>query len=847
MNLRASLLLLLAAHAGYAQVPGSPVRAVTDPGVITTRQQLTPAGVSSVFAGKVYAVAFDGKDNLAVATSSHVYRLDWRENKVIEESALQGTAGVRGLQVDGSRLLVPVTRRVAGKSRAVVQVSALENGSLKTIVEDAGEMIGGGLQIAGRRALLPLTFNNQLAIIDLDSASPPRKVATGIAPFAVAVNRAGTIAYVANWGGLIPQSGDLTAPTGPAPTADRVLIDKRGVASSGTLTRIDLATGSATHQIAVGLHPTALAWDEGKSLLYVANTNSDSITIVDTNKQSAAGNIRVQPFARSTAPGIAPTSLVLSPDGARLYVACGGINAVAVIATGRNALLGLIPTAWYPSSLALSADGKRLAIGSLLGAGSGSRDDRSKRFVHANRGAVQVVELSGESQLAAWSAAVAENNRLVLAGDALAAAKPKASSPPSALPVPMNAGDPSSIEHVVYIIKENRTYDQLFGDLQKGNGDPSMVLFGRDVTPNQHRLAEQFVLLDNFYATGGNSANGHQWATQANETSYTMYPAYEGRSYPYDGSDPLAYSQGGFLWDAAAARGKTARVYGEFVPAYAKTPRSQRMPLFDRWKKGDDFTKEFNVTSPIPGLDKILARNFPSYTHAIPDVVRAQIFLSDLKQWNTQGGMPNLMILLLPNDHTSGTSPGFSTPKAMVADNDLAVGLIVEGLTQSKFWPKMAIFVVEDDAQGGVDHVDGHRTVALAISPYVRRGAVDSTFYSQQSMVKTIELMLGLPHLSIFDLIANDMRASFDTKPDLTPYRAEQPKQSLWELNPPLQSLQGPARQGARASARMNWREPDDVPSERLNRILWHSVRGWQTPYPAARTAVFAPWDGERK
>jgi hypothetical protein len=240
-------------------------------------------------------------------------------------------------------------------------------------------------------------------------------------------------------------------------------------------------------------------------------------------------------------------------------------------------------------------------------------------------------------------------------------------------------------------------------------------------------------------------------------------------------------------------------------------------------------------------MQPIVAAHFPAYSVAIPDVIRARIFLQDLKQWEQAGSMPNLVLLQLPSNHTSGTLPGMSTPKAMVADNDLALGQVVEALSHSRFWNSMAIFVVEDDAQNGVDHVDGHRTVALAVSPYIKRGSIDSTFYSTQSMVKTIELMLGLPTLSLFDLIANDMRAAFHITPDSTPYSAVTPRQSLTERNPSVSALNGAARNAARASARMKWETPDAAPTETLNRILWGAVRGWKTPYPVVKRAVFAP------
>jgi hypothetical protein len=452
---------------------------------------------------------------------------------------------------------------------------------------------------------------------------------------------------------------------------------------------------------------------------------------------------------------------------------------------------------------------------------------------------VAVLQLPNAAQLASYTTAVAENNRLRLAGtapdDARAAARNAA---PAAIPA--RSGEPSTIEHVVFVIKENRTYDQVLGDMGKGNGDPSLVMFGADVTPNQHRLAEQFVLLDNFYATGGNSADGHQWITQANETEYCLWPGYQGRSYPYDGSDPMAYSSGGFLWNYAQARGRSVRVYGEFA-GRMNTASSTRLDLLRKWEKGGDFTADWKIRAPIASLNAIVAANYPAYSTSIPDVARAQIFLADLKRFESEGKLPNLMLVQMPSNHTFGTTPGVSTPKAMVADNDLAVGQIVEALSHSRFWPKMAIFIVEDDAQNGVDHVDGHRTTAFLASPYARRGHIDSTFYSHQSMLKSIELILGLPTMSLFDLIANDMRNSFTDEADLTPYKAVRSKQDLFELNPPAAALSGPARSGALASAKMKWSVPDAAPTERLNRILWGTIKGWATPYPGAQRSVFSP------
>ena len=848
-----------------------PLRPVPDPGIIATSQKITPAGVQSVFKGAVTGVRFgNSPGEVWVAAGSFVYRMGWADNTVRAPVAISGHAGVYGLAMDatGHRILVSTVGRVpAGAPRpAGVAASASTIAQLSSISGDSLHPFGGfGHDMAGspavaRRAnstghrvmVLPLIADDQLAVLDAESGAQLRSIKLGVAPIGAVVSADGSTAWVTEFAGRQPTAAELSAPQCCEVRGEPVRIDARGIAEAGAVVHVNLVTGEVGTRIPVGRHASAIVWDEARARAFIADGNSDEVSVVDTEHGVLLGSIAIAPF-RTRLAGLAPTALALAPDGGTLYVALGGVNAVAIYALeprGAGATFrGMLPTGWYPTTLDVSPDGTHLAVGSLLGAGSGTGTTvgLTGRYVHAVRGALNVITVPKQGQLAAFTVAVSENNRLPLAtsskGDATARRNVAARA------IPERPGEPSLIKHVVYIIRENRTYDQILGDLGRGDGDTAFVMYGRDVTPNTHALAEQFVTLDRFFASGGNSADGHQWLTQANETEYTLWPLYEGRSYPYDGTDPLAYSSGGFIWEAAVAKGKSVAVFGEFAPEKNDSGAPGRARLIDRYRAfksgGAPIARPtWNITSPIPSLDRVLVRDFPSWTLDIPDVVRADIFAKHLAQWEARDNMPHLVILQLPSNHTNGTGAGWCVPKACVADNDLALGQVVEGLSKSKFWHEMAIFVVEDDAQNGVDHVDGHRTVALAISPYTRRGAVDATFYNHPSMLKTIELILGLPALSIFDLVAADMGPSFigpNEKPDARPYTAIEPKQSIYAMNPAPASVRGAQRKAALASAKMRFDSPDAAPTEALNRILWQDARGWGTPYPRVRSSLFFP------
>ena len=879
----AMVALLLAQQPQTTQRP--PIRDVADPGVIATGQRISPAGVQSVFTGRVSGVRFGRTaGEIWVAAPGTTYRLDWRANKTTARARVEGTPGIYGIAIDPvtHRALVssvgrlPATSSTPGttpaRQPAVSHLSAVDGDasgdSLAPLWRSPalGDYMAGAPAIAsksgadGRRlVVLPLPANDALAVLDAETGALIRTIPLGVEPIAAAISADGSTAYVTILGGAKPTVKQRSARQCCDPRAEAVRVDARGIAEAGTVSRVDLVTGVVDRDIGVGRHPTALVWDERGNRLYVAEGNSDSVSVIDTRANTVAMRIAIAPF-RERQIGLAPTALALSPDAHTLFVALGGANAVAMydVSAAHPRLLGLIPTAWYPSSLDVSADGKFLAIGALLGVGSGDgvtggSPGKRGRYVHAVRGSVNVLPIPSAAELGAFTIAVAENDRLTLASSPAPRAIPRNNI---ARAVPQRPGDASLINHVVFIVRENRTYDQVLGDLGRGAGDSSLVIFGRDVTPNAHALSEQFVTLDHFFASGGNSADGHHWLTQANETDYPMWPLYFGRSYPSEGVDALAYSAGGFLWENAQARDKSVVVFGEFAPAPRSSSPGERAKMLDAYlTRPNDFSyhrellrERYDTHSNIPSLERLLVAEYPGWTQEAPDVVKAGDILSHLAEWEGAGQMPNLVMIILPSDHTEGTTADWCTPSACVADNDLALGKIVEGLTRSSFWKDMAIFAVEDDAQNGVDHIDGHRTVALAISPYARRGVVDSTFYSQPSMVKTIELMLGLPAMSIFDLVATDMRASFidaASRPDLRPYAALQPRQSLLDKNKRVGAITGPnaaeKRRAAIASARMRFDGPDEAPSEALNRILWHDAKGWRTPYPVVRQSLFFP------
>jgi YVTN family beta-propeller protein len=673
--------------------------------------------------------------------------------------------------------------------------------------------VPGGLILneRGDRLYVTLSRNNSLGVVDLSDNSVS-EIAVGIAPFSVLCVSPAK-AYVSNWGGRRPEDGETSYNS----SGSRVLVDpKTGIANNGSVSVVDLVRKIQTKNIEVGLHPCSIVLSSDRKKLYVACANSDIISVISTESDEVIDTISVH-SRKDLLFGSSPNYLAISPDGNYLYVASGTENAICVIQTSTPAkLLGYIPTGWYPGSVILNREGNIMYVANVKGVGSrNQRPDRKGHNSHDHLGSVSIIPVPDKKALKEMTETVQLNNSFA-SGSKLAANVP-------------------SFRHVVYIIKENRTYDQVFGDMPRGNGDTSLVQFGREVTPNHHQLAEEFVLLDNFNCSGVLSADGHQWTDEAFVTDYLEKSFGDfSRSYPYDGDDALAYASSGFIWDNVLKHGLTFRNYGEFVNAVIEPENATFSEIYQDFKNG---TNKISIKAKA-NLEQLIPHVCPTYIgfpNTVSDEYRAAEFIKELREFVKNDSFPNFIIMLLPNDHTSGTRPGMPTPKAAVADNDLALGQIVEAISESKFWKETCILVTEDDPQDGLDHVDGHRTVGMVISPYTKRGKVISTYYSQINMVRTIEDMLGLPPMNQLDLSAEPMSDCFTEKPDFRPYKALRNKIPLDQLNPPLVSLSGDQLYWAKKSMEQDLDDIDRIDEDVFNRIIWHSVKGYERPYPDLR------------
>jgi len=621
-----------------------------------------------------------------------------------------------------------------------------------------------------------------------------------------------------NMDGLFPYACVLDA------KRDRLYVSLWGAASVAV---VDLKTGAAVDHWSTGSHPCEMALSKDGKELFVANANDNTVTVLDTETGRTSETLWATLFPNSP-PGATPNSLALTPDEKTLFVANANINAIAVFDVsnpGHGRSLGFIPSGWYPTSVRMTPDGKHLLIANGKGNTGMANPDgpqpiagRTKKegrqyIASLLKGTLSIVDIpSAEqmtAQMSAWTTVVLKCTPL----------RPDASVVsvrPEGNPVPGAVGQPSPITHCIYIIKENRTYDQVFGDIIQGNGDAKLCLFPERVTPNLHKLVGQFVLLDNFYADAEVSADGHEWSMGAYasdfvEKSWPLNYGHKNTKFPYpsEGVFQISTPASGYLWDRAQAAGVSYRSYGEFV----QNP---------------------TATKPATTKQKALQGHFDPEYHGFgldySDQKRADRFISELKRFESEGDMPRLQIVRLPNDHTHGVTPGQRTPTAYVADNDLALGRLVEAVSHSKFWTNTAIFVIEDDAQNGPDHVDAHRTEALVISPYTKHGTVDSTLYSTTSMLRTIELILGFRPMTQFDAAATPMFNSFAAQPDFTPYTAHAANADMNTTNSLL---------AWGAKQKFNFAKEDVNDDLKFNEVIWRSVKGAEHPMPAPVHAGF--------
>ena len=687
----------------------------------------------------------------------------------------------------------------------------------------------GGLSVHpdGRRLFVVRVLAQTLMVVNIETGQVEKSVSLAAEPYTCLVSPDGRVVYVSLWGGA------------------RVLA-------------FDTATLDPIGEVPTGEHPNALELSADGTRLFVACANTNSVWIIDTKTLKAREQVAVSLYPDSPA-GTTPNALALSADGRTLLVANADNNAVAVVsvgtasaessegqgpnaegrpdATGPSSVRGFIPTGWYPTGVMFSRDGRQIYV--LSGKGLRSRANpkgpnpvkgtSTEYIATLLPGTLSVVPLPDEAALQRHTSTVYSLTPYTAATRFAPADVPRAS------PIPRVVGDASPIKYVFYVIRENRTYDQVLGDMRQGNGDASITLFGEEVTPNAHKISRDYVLFDNFYVNAEVSYGGHAYSTAAYSTDIVekMWPVNYGNRggvYLSEGGGTMRNPYGniaapaqGYIWDACTRAGISVRSYGEFVERVRSSPRTAGQPA-----TGGGST----IRASVPGLEGRIHPEFPPFDMNITDQARVDIWLKEFRQYEAGGDLPRLSIIRLPRDHTSGARAEAVTPVSMVADNDLALGRMVEAISRSRFWKESAIFVLEDDAQNGPDHVDAHRSVLLVISPFLRRTTVDSTLYTTASVLRTMELILGLPPMTQLDAAATPLYNAFQPTPNSAPFIAEKARVPLDRRNPP----KGP---GAAEALAFDFDEADLAPDIAFSENVWKAVRGAGSPMPPPRRSVF--------
>lgn len=660
-----------------------------------------------------------------------------------------------------------------------------------------------GLELddARQRLYVVTKENNTLYVLDLKTKKVLSKVALSNEAYGCLLAPDKKTLYISLWGG------------------DKVAV-------------YDVATNKITGEIATESHPNELIQTKNGRYLFVANANDNSVSVIDTRTRKVMETISTALYPTKLT-GSTTNALALSPDEKTLYIANADNNCLAVFnvaVPGKSSSLGFIPTGWYPTNV--KTLGRKILVANGKGFSSlpnpagpqpvkatdnsashtGVIEKKEVQYIGGLfKGTLSFIDRPDEAKLKAYSKQVYANSPFTKQTENIARGQ-------AGNPVPTRVGAPSPIKYVFYVIKENRTYDQIFGDMPEGNGDASLCIFPEKVTPNHHALAREFGLLDNFYVDAEVSADGHNWSMAAYATDYTekTWPtSYGGRggTYDYEGSRKIAYPRDGYIWDYCQRAGVSYRSYGEFAGEGKAT---------------------------LKALEGHISKKSPGFDMDIKDVERVRIWRQDFDSLLALNAVPRFNTIRIGNDHTSGQRRGKYTPIAAVADNDLALGQLVEHLSNSAIWPETAIFVLEDDAQNGPDHVDAHRSPAFVISPYTKRNSVNHTMYSTSGMLRTMELILGLPPMSQYDAAALPLFECFTAQPTLTPYQVKAAQVDLEARNVAW-------NKSAERSEKFDFTKEDAAPDLDLNEVVWKSVKGEDSVMPAPRRSAFVKLEAKKK
>lgn len=790
--------------------------------VVSTGKTILPGSIS--FKGRPIEIArHPSRDLFAVLNQKSVFLIE--DGKIVDGSEIQTNVGAAHhglvwnpkLNIFYASFSDGFVREFTYSSNSRLYLSREINMRSQTEKMAKSPRPGGlCLSADGVNLYVALLDRNSVVRVNLNDTNLRHYYPVQNLPYDVKLTPDEKHLLVTNWGGRLTTDEDEEKGDEMESEGALIVVDNRGVGTSGTLTSIEIATGKSVH-IKTQLHPNQIEITGNHA--YICNGNSDTISSIDLSTIDKSTSLKVEnsplTWGKMDIFGSAPCAMIKWKG--KLLICNGGDNAIAVFDPIKRKVLGYYPAGYCPSSIALSLSGDKAYVVNTKGNGSVFRTNKNQSGnAHDFEGTVSIIDLN--SNLASATKKVAELNDWANKGFK----KPN-------LKVYNGA-----IKHVLYIIKENRTYDEVFGDMEIGNGDRKLCTLGKKTCPNAQKLAREFTLFDNGYVSGTNSYEGHNFTGSAANSDYVNRFYADYRTYADDGACAMTIVSSGNIWDAALKQKKSVRMYGEYALA-AKAGYSEKVnSWFDMWQ---DRKSGANKIKPIAYCN---IRSIRPYMHPNvhywplfqSDQSRADYFIADYNERSKKDQVPNLMVLSLPCDHTEGLSTKYPAPRSMVADNDLALGRVVEAVSHSPQWKNTCIFVIEDDAQAGLDHVDGHRTVYMALSPYTKRKHIDSSFYTTISMLRSIEMMLGIPPMNRTDATTTPIMDCFSNTPDLTPYTATPNLIPLDDRNPGPSSYDANGLSWYKKSEVLDWSHIDAADPEVLNRLIWYSVKGFDAPYP---------------